>query len=449
MPSFFSYLLILLSSLYIWSLNKRLKGPALKAPLLTPEQLDKVSYDEIDLTKTVPPATQKGYAVVGGSGFLGTYLVRLLLSRGETNIRVLDLRPPPPEIISNRSVSYVRTDITSAVSVRNALLQPFESTGSPPSVIYHMAVIIRFWERNSFSWPISYGINVVGTKNIIAAAKQISGATLIYTSTADAVLHSAKSCHVGLDASSSSIVVNDNAIPLSSWGCRESNYARSKIISERLIVEANGQKGLKTGIIRPGYTITGPNDRLCTSTLMMPRVPIFGKRFKHTNICAWDAVSAHLLLEDALCRIPEETVGQAFLVTGKSPAWSMRDTREAIRHYSTKPLIFDDVPELAIFFLAHIVEFFIYLRYYILLPIYLLLTSRPPPPEPRWMGESVYLQPATLEFMADITIDDSRARRVLGYQAQWTTEQWIKYTVDEIQSDRNRGGHGLQLKPIE
>jgi hypothetical protein len=31
------------------------------------------------------------------------------------------------------------------------------------------------------------------------------------------------------------------------------------------------------------------------------------------------------------------------------------------------------------------------------------------------MGEAIYLQPATLEYMRDVVIDDSRARKVLGY----------------------------------
>lgn len=66
---------------YLSRLAKRLRGsPASVAsrsgahPSSSPEELDSVSYKEIDMLKAVPPATHAGYAVVGGSGFLGTYV---------------------------------------------------------------------------------------------------------------------------------------------------------------------------------------------------------------------------------------------------------------------------------------------------------------------------------------------------------------------------------------
>lgn len=69
------------------------------------------------------------------------------------------------------------------------------------------------------------------------------------------------------------------------------------------------------------------------------------------------------------------------------------------------------------------------MRYYFLLPIYLLFSVLSSPfaittkakggsklsLTPRWMGSLVFLQPATLEYMRDVVIDDERARRVLGY----------------------------------
>jgi hypothetical protein len=40
------------------------------------EELENVSYRDIDMVKVVPPATHAGYAVVGGSGFLGTHVFK-------------------------------------------------------------------------------------------------------------------------------------------------------------------------------------------------------------------------------------------------------------------------------------------------------------------------------------------------------------------------------------
>lgn len=81
--------------------------------------------------------------------------------------------------------------------------------------------------------------------------------------------------------------------------------------------------------------------------------------------------------------------------------------------YSTRPLVFDQIPPLFIYILAHLVEIFLYLRYYTLAPFY-LLRSRELNLAPRWMGQLVLLQPATFEYWLDVVIDDSRARKILG-----------------------------------
>ncbi|KAG5642667.1 hypothetical protein DXG03_002351 [Asterophora parasitica] len=157
----------------------------------------------------------------------------------------------------------------------------------------------------------------------------------------------------------------------------------------------------------------GPNDRLVTSTLTMSRVPVWDRNWSSTNICVWDAAAAHLLLEDALTRDVKEARGQAFLVTGKDPAWRLEDTREAVKHFASRPVILDDVPPLPIFILAHLVEASLFLRYHILL-LFLFPFGIKPRLVPKWIGQLVYLQPATLEYLSDIVIDDSRAKKVLG-----------------------------------
>lgn len=35
------------------------------------DALDKVSYDDIDMLKAIPAKTSSGYAIIGGSGFVG------------------------------------------------------------------------------------------------------------------------------------------------------------------------------------------------------------------------------------------------------------------------------------------------------------------------------------------------------------------------------------------
>jgi hypothetical protein len=62
----------------------------------------------------------------------------------------------------------------------------------------------------------------------------------------------------------------------------------------------------------------------------MDCVPIFDRLWSQTNVCVWDVAAAHLLHEDALRRNPEKSAGQAFLITGKGPAWRLHDIRNTI-----------------------------------------------------------------------------------------------------------------------
>ncbi|KAI0345861.1 NAD(P)-binding protein [Trametopsis cervina] len=400
--------------------------------------------------------THRGYAVVGGSGWMASYLVRLLLLRGETSIRVVDIQPPAPALLNQSGVTYVHTDITSLPAVEAALLAPFHmpATGKEVrvSVVYHCAAIIRFWERASYTYHTSYRVNVLGTQNVLDVARRLAAPgepnpIVIYTSSADVVLPRPRFMKLGKDYTTwpyNTVVVSDGDPPLggaTSAGC----YVRSKAEAEKLVVEANG-KGLRTGVLRPGQTIIGPNDRLLTSTLMMPRVPVWDKEWAHTDVCVWDSVAAHLLLEDALQHRPQEVAGQAFLISGDGPPWTMRETRNAIKHYSSKDLVFKDLPVLLIYVLAHLIEGFLWSRYYVLLPIFLLFHGSKPNLTPRWMGDAVFLQPSTLEYMRDVVIDDSRARKVLGYRPLWSTAQAIRYTVEQLESGSVKAEHGLKVK---
>ena len=120
------------------------------------------------------------------------------------------------------------------------------------------------------------------------------------------------------------------------------------------------------------------------------------------------------------------------------------------------------IDPLIIYIICHIIELFLFLRYYILLlPTYILSGGKEIPlANPKWLGEAVCLQPAMMDLMlVDVVIDDSKARKVLGsvahflfffsiphincclrYKPQWETEQCIKYTVDEFESERMRRG---------
>ena len=187
---------------------------------------------------------------------LSRYIIRLLILRGETKIRVLDLHPPLPDIASNPAVSYIKTDITSLQSVRDGLMRPFPDASGLPTVIYHTAALIRFWERANYTWEVSHNVNVQGTANVLSVAKKLPNAILIYTSTADTCIPCTKFLRLGLDYKTppwQKVTISDSDVPLTPSQGSDSCYTRSKVLAERLIIGASGWNGLKTGIIRPGW----------------------------------------------------------------------------------------------------------------------------------------------------------------------------------------------------
>jgi nucleoside-diphosphate-sugar epimerase len=171
-------------------------------------------------------------------------------------VRVLDLAPLPQDLASHPAVTYAEVDITSPPSVRAALLAPFPS-GTLPSVIFHTAATIRFWERAAYTFDASYRVNVLGTAVVLAVAKELlpKDAIVVYTSSMDVVAPSSRFLQLGRDYRLppwNKITISDDDVPLNAEARPKSNYARSKFMADRLVLDANSPNGLRTGCLRPG-----------------------------------------------------------------------------------------------------------------------------------------------------------------------------------------------------
>ena len=199
---------------------------------------------------------------------VASYIVRLLVLRGETNVRVLDIAPPHEDILAlHPVVTYTKVDITSMSSVEAALVTPFPS-GVLPSVIFHTAATIRFWERAAYTFGASYRVNVLGTAAVLEAAKKLQKGTMVVSTSSVGVASPVpRFMRCGKDNDLppwDKISVSDDDAPLSgpakSTGC----YVRSKLMAERLVLEANSADGLRTGCLRPGVYV------LCTPPQFLP-----------------------------------------------------------------------------------------------------------------------------------------------------------------------------------
>jgi nucleoside-diphosphate-sugar epimerase len=106
-------------------------------------------------------------AVTGGSGLLGTVVLRKLAAdRSITGIVSLDLRPP---VVASKKVTVVRADVTDPDFARH--LEGCDA-------LVHLAFIVVSWAPRE----VMQAINVEGSKNVIRAAAKAGIKTIVYTS---------------------------------------------------------------------------------------------------------------------------------------------------------------------------------------------------------------------------------------------------------------------------
>lgn len=116
--------------------------------------------------------------VVGGCGFLGHHIVKLLLSRHpKTKISILDLRISSNQI-PNPQTSYHACNITDA----DAVQQLFKKL--KPDVVIHTASPVALGTPQE----VMYKVNVEGTRNLLKAAQDNGVKGFVYTSSASVIM---------------------------------------------------------------------------------------------------------------------------------------------------------------------------------------------------------------------------------------------------------------------
>ena len=177
--------------------------------------------------------------VTGGAGYLGRHLVAALRAKG-CQVRVLDTAPSPGP---QDGVRWIQGDVRSRADVREASM-------GVDTVFHTAAVIEALTHARRSVTEIIESINIGGTKNVIAVARQSGVRRLVHTSSIVASF-----C---MDAAG-----GDESAPYST---SRDLYTSTKIAGERAVLEANGD-GLLTCAIRPGG-IYGPGERLTYGRLV-------------------------------------------------------------------------------------------------------------------------------------------------------------------------------------
>ncbi|MEO7571114.1 MAG: NAD-dependent epimerase/dehydratase family protein [Acidimicrobiales bacterium] len=236
----------------------------------------------------------KTILVTGGSGYFGSILVDRAVARGDS-VRVLDLNPPDPR--PGADVEAVVGDVRDLDVVRGA-------SAGVDVVLHNVAQVPLAKDRELF-----WSVNVVGTANVLLAARDAGVAKVV--STSSSAIYGIPAC---------------NPVDESSPPAPLEAYGRAKLEAEVLCQEA-AAAGLDVSVVRP-RTILG-HGRLGIMAILFEFVaegaPVFvldGGHNRYQFVHADDLADACLLAGD---RPGAETYN-----VGTTDFGTMRETLEAL-----------------------------------------------------------------------------------------------------------------------
>jgi len=419
---------------YLYLLNRRLVGPDPRyraRPAPSKQELESADYSKIDMLKAIPKATGKNYTITGGNGMVGSSIAHLLLLRGDKNIRILDLAPvhkEDEEAFREAGVEVMKVNITNKEETVAAITKPF-ANGRPTEVVFHVAAAIRFWERLSVNYHLSYSVNVTGAENVIEGCNRAKASVLVATSSGVVSMPGSKMARLflGLGGWPERVVVKDNAPDFPEVSL-DSNYCKTKKLGEKAVRAAHGKNGLRTAAIRASQAVVGTRDLYASLWVLKPQDPAFAHSFSQPLVCCQDLAAGHLVLEESLSQDKAGVGGQAFLMTSRDGRpFDVRTIRAIIQHYAPEVKLNNgEIPGLVSFALAHAVEGYNWSHGKVRALLGLPFAS----PE---LGSLRYMQPPMMHtVMTDMECDDSRARELLGYSPQWDALQTLKWVADDV-----------------
>ena len=171
--------------------------------------------------------------VTGGTGFVGSHIVRVLLKDGHS-VRVLHRQSSKLDVLQGLDYASAIGDVTDYAS----LVAAFEGC----DWVFHVAAVADYW-RADVDWM--FEVNVEGTGKVLEAAKEVGVKRVIFTSSGSAV-------GISQDGIPSDESVSFNLPP------KQFPYGYSKVQAEEIVQEAVAQ-GQDIVTLNPSVVI-GPSD---------------------------------------------------------------------------------------------------------------------------------------------------------------------------------------------
>jgi nucleoside-diphosphate-sugar epimerase len=315
--------------------------------------------------------------VTGANGFIGSHLVDLLLADGQ-EVRALLRKSSNRQWLENKPIELVFAELTGPVENLSEALRGVE-------VVYHIAGATKALRKQTY-----YDVNQAGTEKLISAclAQDPPPKRMVMMSSAGAV---------GPSPSDEPLTEEIQPRPVTEYG-------RSKLAGEE--VARNYMDRLSITILRPA-AVYGPRDMELLPLFksirrgVAPRPGLYPGRL---NMChGQDAARAAILAASK-----DEAGSETFFIGGENT-----DQREmaqaAARALGKKRVLSLVIPKPIV-------------------RLTMLISS---------LAEKIGRKPRIFKYQnarrilaRNWTLDDSRARRVFGYQPRYDLTSGVKNTID-------------------
>lgn len=231
------------------------------------------------------------YIVTGAAGHLGSTLIRLLSSRGET-VRGLIL--PGETGLERSTVSYVQGDVRDPAS----LAPLFDGIDGPNTVLFHCAGIISIAEQVT---PELEAVNVQGTQNILDLCRSHGVGKLVHVSSVHAI-----------PEGDTLRVISEAARFSPDWV--HGAYAKTKAAATQRVLDA-GQAGLNVTVVHPSG-ILGPYDPSGNHLVQMVSDYIEG-RLPAGIQGGYDFVDVRDVAEGCLAAAGDPVSGECYILSNR------------------------------------------------------------------------------------------------------------------------------------
>lgn len=219
---------------------------SIRKSLLVVELLERIWPESKKINQKLPLQEQGGIDtidhpiafVTGGSGFIGTHLVKKLIREG-FRVRVL-IRPDSPHMgrMKALGVEIFEGDLGAGAKILNQAMKG-------ASLVFHAGAAM-----NS-NWDDHRRVNIKGTEEMVSTALSNRVDRFVF--------FSSLAVYELLDKADHAVITESS--PYQKHPERMNPYAFSKIAGEKLVIDAHQSKGLKMTIIRPGIVL-GPYGRI-------------------------------------------------------------------------------------------------------------------------------------------------------------------------------------------